>query len=100
MEQKNISERGDNGSVEALKSYARRLENLLADQIKLSADFAEIRKEIVGDGFDYGEMKGTIKDHLLDAEDGGKRIEKRRTKNANGAIYLDVLAPQEKGAEG
>jgi hypothetical protein len=35
-----------------------------------------------------------VKDRLLDAEDGGKRIEKRRAKNANGAIYLDLLAPE------
>jgi uncharacterized protein (UPF0335 family) len=85
---------GDNGSVEAFKSYARRIETLLADQIKLSADFTELRKEVNGDGFDYSEMKATVKDRLLDAEDGGKRIEKRRAKNANGAIYLDLLAPE------
>lgn len=94
-----MSDIGDNGSVEALKAYAKRLETLLSQQIELSADFTELRKEVNGDGFDYAEMKATVKDALLDAADGGKRIEKRRAKNANGAIYLDVLAPSPETAD-
>lgn len=86
----------DNGSAEALKTYAHRIESLLTQQIALSADFATLRKEVNGDGFDYSDLKAVTKAKLLDDDDGKGRVTKLREKSANLSTYLDVVAPEQK----
>lgn len=86
----------DNGSAEALKKHADRIRGLLSQQIALSADFAELRKEVNGDGFDYSDLKAVTKADLLDADDGKGRVAKLREKAGNLSLYLDVVAPEQK----
>ncbi len=95
-EEKNNS--GSNGSEEAYAAYGARVANLMKDQIALSADWTELRKQFTADGFDgFQFIKTMEKAALLDAEDGGDRVEKLKAKHAFADAYMRLRAPQATG---
>ena len=52
---------GDNGSVEALKAFADRLENLESQRMAVSADIKALGEEITSAGFSHRVLKRIVK---------------------------------------
>lgn len=87
-------------SAEALKGLFERLVRLETERVSLSLDIKELGAEITSAGFSHRALKKLAKAQM-DADAGKpKTMERLREDHADLALYLDVLAPQEKGAEG
>lgn len=85
-------------SAEALKGLFERLVRLETERVSLSLDIKELGAEITSAGFSHRALKRLAKAQM-DADAGKpKTMERLREDHADLALYLDVLAPQEKGA--
>ena len=93
-ENKFISAGGN--AQELIRAYGTRVENLMAEWLRVSADFTELRKEFTGEGLEHFQaLKAAAKAKLLDAEDGGNRLHELRVKNEMARNFLDILAPEQ-----
>lgn len=85
-------------SVEMLNGYADRVASLVERRMQLTEDFAALKLEVNSAGFRYADVKRVVTAKL--AADNGKPKALRELRESTGelAVYLDVLAPQEKEA--
>lgn len=87
-------------SVAMLNGFADRVANLVERRMALTEDFANLKTEVNSAGFRYADVKRVVTAKL--AADNGKPKALRELRESTGElqVYLDVLAPQEKGAGG
>ncbi len=84
----------DNGSAEALKNYAARLETIVSEQMERAADLRELGQEITSAGFSLRALKKIVKAKI--AADAGKQkpMQDLREEVGDLGVYLDVVAPE------
>ena len=84
-------------SAEILRGLFERLMRLESERVTLSADIKELGQEITSAGFSHRALKKLAKAQM-DADAGKpKTMERLREDHADLALYIDVLAPAEKG---
>ncbi|MCA3704280.1 MAG: DUF2312 domain-containing protein [Methylobacterium sp.] len=88
-----------NGGTEALKALFDRYKRLESERITLSADIAELGKEITSAGFSHRVLKRIAKAEIARENGKEKPMQALREESGDLAMYLDTLAPEAGGAE-
>ena len=90
-----MSDIGDNGSVEALKAFADRLENLESQRMAISADIKALGEEITSAGFSHRVLKRIVKAKIAEADGRPKPLASLREEAGDLDTYVNVLVPEQ-----
>jgi uncharacterized protein (UPF0335 family) len=98
MTEQNIKYDG-NGSAEALRAFASRLETLVDQHKAIGTDIAALKEEINSAGFSHRALKKIVSAKIAADNGKPKPMADLREESGDLPMYLDILAPEESPAD-